>query len=148
MKEITYEIIEQKIKKLYDPRYHYYNEIYFTEEGIQEYNQKSVEGFPNKKRYYTDPVDVCLDYMAISKHYDQLLEELELYQTGALEFPLGCDLDDIVETCDNYEKIVTLAEENVKTLHSVLSKLKESKASIEPEAKHLFKNVSFVAHHI
>ncbi len=148
MKQITYEEIVQKTKTLYDPRYHYYNGRYYTEEEIQKYNKTNIEEFPNKKRYYTDPVDVCLDYLSIKKVYDQFSEDLEDYQTGVLEMPLEYDINDLCLVYDDYEKVVTLAEENVKTLHSVLSELKNTEAPIETEAKHLFKNVAFLAHHI
>ena len=151
MKEITYEIIEQKIGTLYDPRYHYCNGNFFTEEEIKKGNLDALTGsntYPNRKSFYTDPVDICLDYIAIKLACDTFSEDLVKYQDGTLELPDNWDMDCMFKAYDNYEKIVHLAKENVRRLNSIFEELKETEVSVETEAKHLFKNIPLFAHHI
>ena len=123
---------------------------YYSNEDIDNYNRESFsEEYPNQKKYYTNPMDVCLDYFSIKNTSEQLWEILEDYESGAIE-ELPDDYDTVAEmyaACDDYEKLIILAAANMDVLQDVFKELQLQKAPVETEAKHLFKNIPFIMHH-
>lgn len=145
MKQITCEMIEEKIKEkgLYDPRYHYFNGLFWTDEAIEEYNKTYAPAFPNKKRYFHDFYDVIKSYITISLTYDRLGSDLEQYQTGEKEIPFGKTFIDFCDAFDEYEQVYLKAQENIGCLQTILEEVKEPNVPVESEAKHFFKNIKF-----
>lgn len=147
MKQITCEMIEEKIREkgLYDPRYHYFNGLFWTDEAIEEYNKIYYPCFPNTKRYYHDFYDVIESYIDISLTRDRLANDLDEYQIGEKDLPIGETIIDLCDAFDEYEEVYFKAQENIGCLRTILEEIKEPGVPVEAEAKHFFKNIKILS---
>lgn len=127
---ITYETIEEKIKeeKLYDPRYHMLGNEFFTDEEI--------EGmvYPKKKRYYHTVEEILLDFITIESTYRQFYDNFLNMDGNILEN---------AERLSSLEQIFYMQTKNVGSVRRILNEEESKNIPIEPEAKHLFKNMKF-----
>lgn len=127
---ITYETIEEKIKeeKLYDPRYHMLGNGFFTDEEI--------EGmvYPKKKRYYHTVEEILLDFITIESTYRQFYDNFLNMDGNILEN---------AERLSSLEQIFYMQTKNVGSVRRILNEEESKNIPIEPEAKHLFKNMKF-----
>ncbi len=128
---ITYETIEEKIKEenLYDPRYHMIGNEFFTDEEIED-----MEVYPKKKRYYHTVEEILLDFITIEDAYRRLNANL---------FNMDEDFFQTIERFASLEVVLSMQTKNVGSVRRILNEEESKNIPIEPEAKHLFKNMKF-----